>query len=102
MNFPDGLLGNLVSGQNSYGKWAGVQDSFSGGLKKRVLVVVCPCAAVLRSSSNLYYSDVRSPIFLPRDGTHAPEHLVKLLSRRSSKTVVGRDLEPALDAVAFN
>lgn len=43
----------------------------------------------LRSSSNIYYSDTRSSIFLPRQGQNAPPQLVELLSKQPLNSLIG-------------
>jgi hypothetical protein len=43
----------------------------------------------LRSSSNIYYSDTRSSIYLPRHGDHAPSALVKLLAEQPLNSLIG-------------
>jgi Domain of unknown function (DUF1998) len=43
----------------------------------------------LRSSSNIYYADTRSSIYLPRHGDNAPAELVKLLSEQPLNGLIG-------------
>jgi len=43
----------------------------------------------LRSSSNIYYADTRSSIYLPRQGANAPAALVRLLSEQPLNGLIG-------------
>ncbi len=68
-----------------------------------------PLKGSLRSASNLYYADVRSAIYVPREGQTARLELVELLSAPPLSTVIqmlgqmGEEIDPArLRQARFN